>query len=152
MIRWSVNTAHSAHIHGYQHIIKYIQRWAIPKSTQLTTMSHSVHIHGYQHIIKYIQRWPILKYTQRTTMYAPTHNTKSTQRTATQCTATYIATYTCRAQSETIYTNDHLWLKSVASIITAAKQNLTNRQKSLSEIFHAMQYNVRTYSDTTHEK
>ena len=45
---------------------------------------HSAHIHGYQHIIRTFsvcyQRIP--KYTQHTTMYAPTHNTKFTQRTA----------------------------------------------------------------------
>ena len=36
----------------------------------------------------------ILKYTQRTTMYAPTRNTKSTQRTATRYQlCTYITTY-----------------------------------------------------------
>ena len=35
-------------------------------------------------------------------MYAPTYNTKSTQRTATRYQLTYITTYTCMAQSETI--------------------------------------------------
>ena len=63
-----------------------------------------------------------------------------------QLVATYITTYTCTciAQSETIYTNDHLWLKSVASITTAAKQDPTTTKKTT----------VRTYSDTcmVHDK
>ena len=89
-------------------------------------------------------------------MYAPTHNTKSTQRTATlyQRLAIYKTAYTGIAQSETIYTNYHLWLERVESITTSAKRNLTRSQNnSLSEIFHAMRYiQVRKYSDTMHEK
>ena len=52
--------------------------------------AHSAHIHGYQHITIYVHSAfatngeCIPKYTQRTTMYAPTHNTKATQRTATR--------------------------------------------------------------------
>ena len=63
----------------------------------------------------------ILKYTQRTTMYAPTHNTKSTHVHL----AMYIHNNIRIAQSETLYTNDHLSLKRVASITITAKRNFT---------------------------
>ena len=53
------------------------------------------------------QRIP--KYTQRTTMYAPTHNTKSTHVHLRATSYNYIRI----AQSETLYTNDHLSLKRV---------------------------------------
>ena len=45
----------------------------------------------------------------------------------------------------TIYTNDHLWLKSVASITTAAKQNLTRSPKKKQKQYL---YTVQTSSDT----
>ena len=87
-------------------------------------------------------------------MYAPTHNTNSTQRTAT-CSSSYMYIHNyiymySIAQSETIYTNDHLWLKSVASITTIAKRNLA---RSHPKKKHAtLCGTVRTYSDTMHEK
>ena len=78
-------------------------------------------------LYKYIlYSWlPTYKYTQRTTMYAPcTHNT---QRILLNYTlpATYIPTYPCSSIRDYTYpANDHLWLKSVASMTTATKRNL----------------------------
>ena len=80
--------------------------------------AHSAHIHGYQHY--YIRTFSVCyqripKYTQRTTIYTPTHNTKSIQRTATRY-QLHTYNYIRIAQSETLYTNDHLWLKTVAGV------------------------------------
>ena len=46
--------------------------------------------------------------------------------------AMYIHNYIRIAQSETLYTNDHLLLKRVASITTTAKRNFTRSQKNVS--------------------
>ena len=63
----------------------------------------------------------ILKYTQRTTMYAPTRNTKSTHvhLRATSYVHTYIA------QSETLYTNDHLELRRSQPLQNETSQKLS---------------------------
>ena len=86
-------------------------------------------------LYKYIQRWlpTYPKYTQRTTMYAPTHNTKSTQRTARSY--MYIHNYIYMYSS---IRDNNLWLKSVVSIPTAAKRNPTKKS-------HAMRHSTDVF-------
>ena len=72
--------------------------------------AHSAHIRTFS--VGY-QRIP--KYTQRTTIYAPTHNTKSTQRTATRY-QLHTYNYIRIAQSEILYTNGHIWLNRVPDV------------------------------------
>ena len=92
------DTAHSAHIHGYQHI---------------TISTFRV---GYQHIHSAYNH--VCTHTQYLIHSA----------------ATYITTYTCIAISETIYTNDHLWLNSDASSLTQPLQSETSQDHTC----HAM--------------
>ena len=68
--------------------------------------------------------------------------------------ATYITTYSSFRDN----TNDHLWLKRVASVTSLQNEishdhTHTQKKNSPSEIFHAMRYiQVRTYCDTMLEK
>ena len=99
-------TAHSAHIHGYQHITIYVHS-AFATNASLSILSVQPYMHP--------------------------HTTQSPlmQRTATRY-QLHTYNYIRIAQSETLYTNDHLCLKRVASITTTAKRNFTRSQKIVS--------------------
>ena len=119
------DAAHSAYIHGYQHITIYVHSaFATNASLSILSVQPYMHPHATQSPLTYTYALPAM------------------------CIHKYIRI----AQSETLYTNDHLSLKRVASITTTAKRNFT--KNCLSEKFHAMHvvYTVRTYSDTMHEK
>ena len=100
------DTAHSAHIHSYQHITIYIHS-AIATNASLSILSVQPCMHHTQH------------------MQSPLTYTYALP-------AMYIHNYIRIAQSETLYTNDHLSLKRVASITTTAKRNFTRSQKIVS--------------------
>ena len=80
----SVNTAHSAHMHGYQHITKYTQLTAVATNTFLSTLSVQPCMHPH------------------TTLCPPNVYSYALP-------ATYIPT--CSSIRDN--SNDHLWLKSV---------------------------------------
>ena len=93
------DTAHSAHIHGYQHITIYVH-------SAFATNAHPLSVQ-------------------------PCMHPRATQSLLTYTYAMYIHNYIRIAKSETLYTNDHLSLKRVASITTTAKRHFTRSQLSL---------------------
>ena len=100
------DTAHSAHIHGYQHITIYVHSaFATNASLSILSVQPCMHPHS---PLTYTYALP----------------------------AMYIHDNIPIAQSETLYTNDHLSLKRVVSITTTAKRNFT--KNSLSEKIQAM--------------
>ena len=92
------DTAHSAYIHGYQHITIYVHSaFATNASLSILSVQPCMHPHATQSPLTYTYALP----------------------------AMYIHNNIRIAQSETLYTNDHLSLKRVASITTTAKRNFT---------------------------
>ena len=99
------DTAHSAHIYGYQHITIYVHSaFATNASLSIFSVQPCMHPHAAQSPLKYTYALP----------------------------AMYIHNYIRIAQSETLYTNDHLSLKRVASITTTAQRNFTRSQNIVS--------------------
>ena len=99
------DTAHSAHIHGYQHITIYVHSaFATNASLSILSIQPCMHPHTTLSPLMYTYALP----------------------------AMYIHNYIRIAQSETLYTNDHLSLKRVTSITTSAKRNFTRSQKIVS--------------------
>ena len=100
----------SAHI-WYQHITKYTQRTALATNTSLTTIMYApTQVHSaYNHVCTHTQHYVHSVYSY-------------------MLPATYITTYTCIAQSETILVIIS-GSKVSTSITTTSKRNLTRLQK-----------------------
>ena len=111
-----------------QKLNSYILQPSCRGGMQCVITAHSAHIHGL--LYTYIQRLlPTHPYVYSAYHHACTHTQHKVHSTYSYALP---ATYIRIAQSETLHTNDHLWLKRVASITTTAKRNFTRSQKIVS--------------------